>query len=650
MPPIPETGWKAPRDFPNLKGAKVRSIDTETFDPHLLTHGPGWARGDGHMVGLSVAVPGHAPWYFPMRHEVNPEENMDPDHVLAWARDNLCGPGYTIGANLQYDIGWLRQEGVFIPPPYIDVQYGGGLLSERDPVALDFMAQKYLGDHKKTELLYQWCADYYGGEPTEKQRANIYRAPPSLVGPYAESDADLPLRLADTLYPILNQEGLWTVFDMENRLIPLLLDMRFAGVHVDVAKAEEVKEELDARTKALQERLDNLVGRKTNTNSSDDLAKAFDRLGLSYGYTSKGNPSFPKAFIASLDHPVAELIQEIKTNEKLSGTFVQSYILDSVVNGFVYGQFHPLRSDDGGTRSGRYSSSTPNLQNIPARHPILAPLIRGMFIPDEGHLCIRAYDYSQIEYRMLAHFAVGPAGDELRARYNRNPHTDYHQLAIDLVKEKTGQTLDRKPAKNLNFGLLYGMGKKRLGKGLGLNGNQTNQLFQAYHAGNPHVSATMGYYMDLAQRTGEIRTILGRRSQFDLWEPEGWVRGAVPLPYRAAISRYGDHIKRAATHKALNRVLQGSAADEMKMAMLLCYEQGLFREVGPPRLTVHDELVFSDPGGYNDTFDEIERVMTSALDLRIPLIVDAEIGPDWGHAKYDVHSEYEKCKKMGLVV
>ncbi len=651
MPPIPETGWKAPRDFPNLKDVKVKSIDTETYDPNLKERGPGWARGDGHIVGISVAVEDHKPWYFPMRHEVNPHENMDPDHVLAWARDNLTTPGqYTIGANIIYDIGWLRQEGVHIPGPYVDVQYAGGLLSERDPVALDFLARRYLGDPKVTELLYQWCADYYGGNPTQNQRANIYRSPPSLVGPYAEADADLPLRLANKFYPILVEQGLWNVFDMENRLIPLLLDMRFAGVRIDLEKAEQVKSELDARTLTLQDQLNNMVGRKTNVNASADLAKAFDVLGLGYGFTAKGAPSFTKGFLKSVDHPFVRLIEEIRTNEKLAGTFIQSYILDSQVNGYVYGQFHPLRGDDGGTRSGRYSSSTPNLQNIPSRHPVLAPLIRGMFVPDEGHLCIRAYDYSQIEYRFLAHFAIGHAGDELRARYNRNPHTDYHQLAIDLVYERTGQTLDRKPAKTINFGLLYGMGKKKLAKSLGLTKKGTDDLFMAYHAGNPHVSATMEYFMEQAKRTGEIRTVLGRRSQFDMWEPEGWVNGVVPLPYKQAIKRYGDNIQRAATHKALNRVLQGSAADEMKMAMLLCYEQGLFREIGPPRLTVHDELVFSDPGGYNDTFDEIERVMTHALPLRIPLLVDAEIGPDWGHAKYNVHTEYDYCKENGWVM
>lgn len=651
MPEIPATGWVPPRDFPNLQDASVISIDTETYDPHLETYGPGWARGDGHIVGISVAVPDHAPWYFPMRHETIPEQNMDPDHVLAWARDNLVKPGrHTIGANLIYDLGWLRQEGVIIPGPYVDVQYAGGLLSERDPVALDFLAGKYLGDHKKTEILYQWLSDWFGGKPNGKQRKWIYKAPPSLVGPYAEADADLPLRLANAFFPILVENRLWDVFDMENRLIPLLLDMRFAGVHVDIKKAEQVKAELDARTITLQAQLDSMVGRATNINSGGDLAKAFDRLGLAYGFTKAGAPSFTKSFLAGVDHPFVRLIEEIRINEKLAGTFVQSYILDSHVNGYVYGQFHPLRGEDGGTRSGRYSSSNPNLQNIPSRHKVLAPLIRGMFIPDPGHRCIRAYDYSQIEYRMLAHFAVGPAGDTLRERYNRNPRTDYHQLAIDLVKEKTGQTLDRKPAKNLNFGLLYGMGKKKLGRGLGLTPAATDTLFQAYHAGNPHVSATMGYFMDQARRLGEVRTVLGRRSQFDLWEPEGWVQGAVPLNYKAALKKYGNEIQRAGTYKALNRVLQGSAADEMKMAMLLCYERGLFAEIGPPRLTVHDELVFSDPGGYNSTFDEIEYVMCNALPLRIPIIVDAEIGPDWGHSKYNVHTQYEECQALGLVV
>lgn len=643
QPPIPDTGWVAPTYFPDLSRAKVLAIDVETYDPDLLTRGPGWARGSGHIVGVSVAADASGRWYFPIRHTVEPETNLSPDAVLAWLRDSLVNKAQPkVGANLMYDVGWLRHEGVRVAGPLIDVQYAEALLHERAKTALEAMGKKYLNEGKATSLLYQWCADYYGGPPDEKQRGNIYRAPPRLVGHYAESDVDLPLRLAPILYQKLNEEGLLQVFDMECRLIPLLLDMRFKGVRVDVGRAEQLREVLLSREKELHEQLDKMAGETVDINSSVSLANAFDNLGIPYLTTAKGNPSFTKAFLAGVQHPIANHISEIRKNEKLRSTFVESYILDNHVNGMVYGQFHPLRGDDGGTRSGRFSSSTPNLQNIPSRDEELAPLVRGLFIPDEGHAAWRKYDYSQIEYRFLIHFAVGPGSLEAVRLFNQNPDTDYHEYALDLVAPEAGWEIHtpelrkakRKPVKNINFGLIFGMGIAKLALDLGISKKQAEALFAAYHRGVPFAKATMNQCSEEAERTGTITTILGRKSRFDLWQPTDYEQSReVPaLPYEEAMLQYG-RVKRAYTHKALNRRLQGSAADLMKLAMLRCYEDGVFDVTGVPRLTVHDELDFSDPGGAEDGFAEVVRIMETAIPLRIPVKADGEIGPDWGHVK-----------------
>lgn len=644
MPPIPDTGWQTPTYFPNLSTAPYISIDTETWDPDLLERGPGWGRGVGHLVGVSVGVPG-GKWYFPMRHEVEAHDNLDPDTVLSWLRDTLGNPNQPkIGANILYDVGWLEYSGVAVKGELIDVQYAEALLDERARVNLEQLSQKYLNEGKSSNLLYKWCSDYYGGQPNSDQRKNIYRSPPRLVGHYAESDADLPLRLAPLLYGLMQREGLIDVFRMECGLIRLMVKMRMAGVRVDLQKANHIRDILETRESLEQKKLDDLVGLKVDVNQTTTIVRAFDKMGLSYPRTAPsknhptGQPSFTKQFLETVENPVANSIREIRRLQKLRGTFIESYILNSHIKGMVYGQFHLLRGDDGGTRSGRLSSSNPNLQNIPIRDKELAKIIRGMFVPDLGHLYWRKYDYSQIEYRFLVHFAVGLGSNEVRALFNENPHIDYHEMTLDMVAPEAGWDVStpelrkewRRPIKNINFGLIYGMGVPKLSRDLGITVKAGKSLFAHYHRAVPFAKSTADAASAEAKSTGIITTILGRKSRFDLWGPSGYHEDALGLPLNAAILKYG-RIERAYTHKALNRRLQGSAADLMKKAMWECDKSGVFDYTGVPRLTVHDELDFSDPGGKDDGFEYIHRTMETCMPLRIPVRAEMEIGPDWGN-------------------
>lgn len=644
-PPVPETGWKAPTEFPNLSSAVILSIDVETYDPELDQSGPGWARGVGEIVGFSVGAQDAAgnigQWYFPIRHRDTPEDNLDPETCLRWLQEQVSDNRPKVGARLIYDVGWLAQEGVIVRGPLYDIQYAEALLhSESRSVSLDHLAAKYLGEHKQATLLYQWIADYYGIQANDRCRKYIYNSPPSLVGPYGESDASLPLRIMAAQWPLLAQEGLLDLFDMECRLIPLLVAMRFAGVAVDLARAEQYYDTLGAEVAAIQQNLDRDVGFPISVNSPDDLARAFDAHGIPYGRTApsernpEGQPSFTAGFLEACKHRIAQQVVDIRQREKIRGTFIKSYILDNHVNGMVYGSFNQLQSDSAGARSGRFSSDTPNLQNIPIRTAI-GKEIRRIFVPDPGHPYWRKYDYSQIEYRFLAHYAVGDGADNVRQQYNDDPDTDYHQLVHDLILSLTGIDLIRGHTKNMNFGLIYGLGEPSLADQLGLALSKAKELFSAYHKGAPFARATMQATMKEAQAYGVITTILGRKTRFDLWEPADWGVQGIPLPYGAAVSKYG-RVKRAKTHKALNRRLQGSAADLMKKAMLLCYEGGIFAETGVPRLTVHDELDFSDPGGRDAAFNEMKHVMETAIPLRIPVRADYEIGANWGDAKEPV--------------
>lgn len=636
QPPIPDTGWQRPTEYPNLRAARVLSIDTETKELDW-DNGPGWARGTGHIVGVSIATEDRR-WYFPMRHEVEPEWNLPPEHVLAWLGDSLSNPAQPkVGANLMYDVGWLAHEGVRVAGDLYDVQLAEALLSETDPVNVDALGLRYLGRGKETSLLYEWCAAYYGGNATGDQRKNIWRAPPRLVGPYAEVDAEVPLAVMPHQFTRMAQEGLLDVFYMENALIPLLIAMRFAGVTVDIDRANALRSTLLEKQQVEQTRLNQLAGRSIDVNKPTEIAVAFDALGLKYPMTPKsGKPSFTKTFLRNAHNPIADLIIEIRKLEKLRGTFLESYILGAHANGRVHGQFHLLRGDAEGTRSGRFSSSTPNLQNIPVRDEELAPLIRGMYIPDPGHRRWRKFDYSQIEYRFLVHFARGPGVDEaIRYFIERAAEADYHQFVIDLIRAVTGVELPRRPAKNMNFGLIYGMGKAKLIRELGVDAKAGERLFEAYHKAIPYAHEFLKQCSEEAERDGVITTILGRRSRFDLWEPAEW-RGdsatRLALPFELAWARWGA-IRRALTHKAPNRRLQGSAADLMKKAMLDAWRAGVFDYTGVPRLTVHDELDFSDPGDCDDAFTELKQIMESCMELRVPIRVDEEIGPDWGHTE-----------------
>lgn len=637
-PAVPETGWRPPTEFPNLSAARVISLDTETWDPELEQSGPGWARGRGHIVGFSVGAKDAAgnigQWYFPIRHADTPEDNLDPEHALAWLAAVMQMDVPKVGANLLYDVGWLAQEGIAVKGPLFDVQHAEALLDERARVGLDILAEKYLGQHKEGSLLYQWCSDYYGGPVSDRQRKNIWRSPPSLVGPYGEADAALPLAIMEKQWPLLAKEGLLDLFHMECELIPLLVAMRFRGVPVDVARAEELYDTLGGEVDQLNARLASAVGFHVNVNSGDDLARAFDRHGIPYGKTAGGKPSFTAGFLEDVEHEIGRLVVDIRQREKLRGTFIKSYILDNHVNGIVYGTFNQLRGEGGGTRSGRFSSDSPNLQNIPTRTE-LGNQIRRIFADKINNLLWRKYDYSQIEYRFLAHFAVDKgdgSADRVRAEYARDPNTDYHNVVHDMILMASGIDLIRGHTKNMNFGLIYGMGEDKLGRSLGVSTAKAKEMFAAYHKGAPYAKATMAACSAEAQVYGTITTILGRKSRFDLWEPEGFGVKGIALPYQAALSKYG-RIKRAYTHKALNRRLQGSAADQMKLAMHRCWRDGIFAETGVPSLTVHDELDFLDPGGKDEAFREMQHVMETCMTLRVPVKADYEIGLNWGDVK-----------------
>lgn len=637
LPPIPVTGWTAPKDFPRLDGAKVLALDTETKDPDLLEKGPGFRR-DAHVIGLSVATNDRA-WYFPMRHEVCPEQNLNPENVLAWARDELTRPGQLkVGANLLYDLDALASEGVEVEGPFYDVQCAEALINEnRLHYNLDSLGRGYLSRGKEEAVLARWIKSAY---ETTNYRQELWRAPPALVGFYGEQDAVLPLQIRQQQIPLLDADGLLELNNMEQALIPMLLSMRQRGVRVDLDRAEELNEQLTAEIGVQQNQLNVLAGCSVDVDSAATIARAFDKLGIAYPITAKTKkPSFIKEWLEHHPSEIARKITELRTLKKFRGTFIQGYILDLHVNGRIHCLFNQLKGDDYGTVSGRLSSSLPNLQNIPARDTKWGPLIRSIFIPDDG--CDWAKpDWSQIEFRLVAHYGRGPSAEEVRRMYRDDPKTDFHLMVSQLVwGEKRAKEM-RRPAKNINFGLVYGMGEETLADQVGITLEEARPIFSQYHAKMPFIKhdehSLYNEAQSAASSRGYIRTLLGRRRRFHLWEPYGRQADFVrALPLAEAQEKWGYKIRRAFTHKALNGLIQGSAADLMKKAMVDYWRSSARQILGAPMLTVHDELDFSVPKGDagDKALAEVKEVMEHAVRLKVPVIVDITRGTNWGETK-----------------
>lgn len=633
IPRTPNTGWKMRNHFPDLSGAKVICFDVETKDPNIKNKGAGWGRGDGHIIGVALATDDGFKQYYPIRHEGY--ENHNAHDVLAYCREQLARPHQAkLGHNVIYDCGWLEHEGVAIKGDLYDTWTAAKLIDHGFSAALEELGQQYLGEGKISQELYDWQWQAWGkGRPKSDQAlresamANLYRCPPELVGFYAESDVELPIRLARHQFKDLEELGLWDVYRMECELIPILVQMRLLGVSVDLDAAEQARDFiLDAAT-SLQQDVDRIAGGPVNTGSPVEMEKLFTRLKIKFNRTANGKMSLTGEFLQSVEHPVGQMIVDLEELKKYNSTFIENAILGSHVNGRVHGEFNPLRAV-----TGRMSASNPNLQQVPSRKD-LSKKVRAIFIPDEGHDHWRKYDYSSIESRILAHFAVGQGAKALRKEYRDNPDTDYHNFAQAMIKRLVGLELPRKHVKNVNFAGIYGASEDKLRRMMGLTVEEATTFFEAYHTGLPYVRGTMKAMSESAEENGFTRTIMGRRALFDRWEPKYSKRGeerSPTLKFSDAVRAYGPNIKRAYLHKALNYTIQGSAADLMKAAIVKCCKAGIYDAIGYPRLIVHDEKDWSvKPGWSEEAFSEMKHIMETAIPFKIPIRVEGEWGPNW---------------------
>ena len=624
-----EIEWNCPDHFPDLSKAEYIAIDLETRDPNLKTRGSGAVIGEGEIIGIAVAVEGWS-GYYPIGHR---EGNLDKRIVLEWFKDVCATSAIKIFHNAMYDVCWIKAYNIPIHGAIVDTMVMASLIDEnRLWYSLNSVAFDYLGAVKDEKALKD-AAEKAGVDA----KSEMYKLPAMYVGGYAEKDAELTLDLFKILSREIRKQSLEKIYRLETELFPCLIDMKFKGVRVDVEEAHKLKKQLLLQEENLLLEVKKETGIDTEIWAARSIAQVFDKLNLPYVRTEKTNaPSFTKNFLQEHKHPLVNKIAKAREINKAHTTFIDT-ILKHSHHGRIHADINPIRSYQGGTVTGRFSYSNPNLQQIPARNKDLGPKIRSLFIPEKNHKW-GCFDYSQQEPRLVVHFAAST--DPIMfddsviniVEKFKNDSVDFHQTVADMAN------ISRSQAKTINLGLFYGMGKTKLQAELGLNTKaEAENLFNQYHENVPFVKELMTQTSNYAQKAGCISTLLGRRCRFDKWELAQWNNGKFIAPMSrieaeaAFKEKYPDAkpeviekgIRRAMTYKALNKLIQGSAADMTKKAMLDLYNEGIV-----PHIQIHDELDISVES--ETQAKKIIEIMENAVTLAIPNKVDYESGDTWG--------------------
>ena len=610
-----QTEWTCPDSFPDLSQAKYIAIDLETKDPNLKSRGSGAVIGEGEIIGFALAVDGWS-GYYPIGHR---EGNLDKRIVLDYIKEVCATDAVKIFHNAMYDVCWLRAYNIKINGFIIDTMVMSSLIDEnRLSYTLNSIAFEYLREVKDEKGLKE-AAEAAGVDA----KSEMYKLPAMYVGAYAEKDAELTLELFKVLSREIQKQNLSEIFDLETQLFPCLIDMKFKGVRVDVQAAHRLKQDMLKEEEALLLEVKKQTGIEPQIWAARSIAKVFDKLHLPYERTLKSQaPSFTKNFLAEHKHPLVQKIAKAREINKAHTTFIDT-ILKHEHRGRIHADINPIRSDQGGTVTGRFSYSNPNLQQIPARNKDLGPKIRSLFIPEKDHTW-GCFDYSQQEPRLVVHYAAttdpimyDDSVSQIVEKF-KSDSVDFHQTVADMAG------ISRSNAKTINLGLFYGMGKAKLQAELGLSTKtEAENLFNQYHENVPFVRELMNRTSQHAQFSGSIGTLLGRRCRFNKWEPNTFGMHT-PMTLEEAERTYGrGRIKRAFTYKALNKLIQGSAADMTKKAMLDLYKEGII-----PHIQIHDELDISVES--EAQAKKIIEIMENAVTLAVPNKVDYEYGNTWG--------------------
>jgi len=609
--------WTRP-SFPDVKGIQQVAIDLETHDPEIKNLGGGWATNKGFVVGVAISFEGFD-GYFPVRHERG--GNFSEEEVKKWLVKLFKEDPIVICHNAVYDLGWLRRWGVECNVTKVyDTLIAAPLVDEnRYSYSLDSLSKDYLGERKQGNLLEE-----FGKEHGFKAIEKMHLVPVEIAGIYAEQDTRLTLKLWEFLRVEIQKQGLTDIFNLETDLLRLLLEMRWKGVRVDLEKAEKTKKFFKSEEEKIYQNIKKETG--IDIGSSDiyaaaSLQKIFDKLGEKYELTEKNKQAkISNTLMRESDNPLIQSISVAREYNKAHTTFIDS-ILKHQVDGRIHAEINQLKGEYGGTVSGRLSMNNPNLQQVPARNEAIGPKIRSLFLPEEGHKWA-SLDYSQQEPRLLVHYAQkhGLEGAETLIKFFHEGK-DFHQVTAEMAG------ISRKEAKTIGLGLMYGMGIAKLADSLDISPDQAKALKKKYNDNVQFLNNIIVRATRYTEQNGFINTLLGRRCRFDLWENKDFYDKRMMSYENAKKTWAWNEMKRAGTYRALNRLIQGSAADQTKKAMV-----DLWKNLGViPMIQIHDELNVSIA---NETqVKEIKEMMESAVELHVPVKCDAEIGDNWGEIK-----------------
>ena len=659
-----------------IESGETVAIDLETYDPQLKTHGSGAIIGKGKVCGIALAFKDEK-MYIPIRHRYS-HQNLDPK--ITWRRLNKIlfqrDDVKKVFHNAMYDVCWIRKESGLMPKgPIYDTMVAASVIDEnrtgKKRYTLDSLSRDYLGETKYKNDLEEISN-------VDDPMSNMHKLSWDQVREYAEQDVSLTLRLWNVFKKEIkkpintgtkNVKTLESIFDLETRLFPCLVEMRFRGVRIDEKRTKTFGKELEDERNKILDQIKKETGVEILLWSADSFEPLLKQQNITdYKVTPKtGRPSITKLYLESHTNKYLKLIAKARQLDKLHNTFVTS-ILKYSNKGRIHADINQIRSDQGGTVTGRFSMSNPNLQQIPARTE-QGSKIRELFLPEEN--CKWAsFDYSQQEPRLVVHYALKLKDQDISGamdmaeRYNKEPDTDFHDMVADMA------SITRKQAKTINLGLFYGMGKNKLARSLELETEEAKDLFDQYHKRVPFVRQLANSLQKYAEENKQIYTLEDRFCRFNKWEPRDkyWnaeegrfvvqkykddengvkqiMEEAVPILdgideakdyYKANRSleqhkqdpfaeNFESFCQPAFTYKALNRLIQGSAADMTKKAMVLLFEEGIV-----PHIQIHDELCFSIES--EEQAEKIKTIMENAIKLEVPNKVDYESGPNWGTIK-----------------
>ena len=647
-----------PEDL-NLNGVDTIAVDIETYDPNLKSKGSGAIRGEGFICGVAVATVNDIA-YFPLRHadtDLSLDKQLKLWEVLnekIFQNDKIT----KVFHNAMYDVCWIRAvTGMKMKGRIVDTMIAASIIDEnRFRYTLDSLSKDYLQDEKYKYDLQEKTLNWSGGTVKDPM-TNMHRLPASIVKEYAKQDVSLTLRLWNLFNKKLDEvlyikpednskKTCRNIFELETKLFPCLVDMKFKGVRIDVQKAKRLGKFLEGR----RDKLLNIIKEKTNVDVQIWAAASIKKLLKNqkitdYKTTPKSEmPQLPKDFLRTHKNRFLRFVAKAREYDKAKNTFVDG-LLDFVHNDRIHADINQIRSEKGGTVTGRFSMSNPNLQQIPSKG-FIGKKMRELFIPEIG--CEwGSFDYSQQEPRIVVHYALKinmPGTENLKEEFDKDD-ADFHQIVADMAK------IPRKQAKVINLGLFYGMGKTKLQKELNLDENKATKLFQTYHAQVPFVRDLSQRLSKFASKNGLLFTLGDRFCRFDKWETRDkeWdpkinrftevelyatkekAMDAYRLDQMEKYGKYIDpdcehfekHYARAFTYRAFNRLIQGSAADMTKKAMVDLYEKGIV-----PHIQIHDELCVSIRNKKERNM--VHEAMENTMKLNIKNKVDYEFGPNWG--------------------